>query len=87
MLSLDADSARERYQKIYARFASETAAMDVTGMHVLRRRGRELELLVNGNSADVLARLQARSPEALTTESLTLEEIFVTTLQPGTATA
>ena len=87
VLSLDADTARERYQKIYARFASEPGAMDVTGMHVLRRRGRELELLVNGNSAEVMGRLQARSPEALTTEALTLEEIFVTTLQPGVAGA
>ena len=87
VLSLDADAARERYQKIYARFSSESAAMDLTGMHVLRRRGRELELLVNGNSAEVMGRLQDRSPEALTTESLTLEEIFVTTLQPGLAGA
>jgi hypothetical protein len=38
--------------------------------------------VVNGNSADVLARLKAGSPETLTTEALSLEEIFVTTLQP-----
>ena len=87
VLSLDADSARERYQKIYARFATEPKSLDLAGARVLRQRGREYEVLVNGNAADVLARLQARSPEALTTESLTLEEIFVTTLQPGTATA
>ena len=54
---------------------------------VLRQRGREFEVLVNGNAADVMERLQARSPEALTTESLTLEEIFVTTLQPGAVVA
>ena len=87
VLTLAADAARERYQKIYARFASEPKALDLAGARVLKQRGREFEVLVNGNSADVLARLQARSPEALTTESLTLEEIFVTTLQPGTATA
>jgi ABC-2 type transport system ATP-binding protein len=87
VLSLDADSARERYQKIYARFASEPKALDLAGARVLHQRGREFEVLVNGNAADVMARLQARSPEALTTESLTLEEIFVTTLQPGTAVA
>ena len=28
-------------------------------------------------------RLRARSPEALTTEALSLEEIFVATLQPA----
>jgi hypothetical protein len=54
---------------------------------VLKQRGREFEVLVNGNAADVMARLKARSPEALSTESLTLEEIFVTTLQPGAALA
>ena len=39
-------------------------------------------MLANGNAAAVLERLQALSPEALTTEALTLEEIFVATLQP-----
>jgi len=43
--------------------------------------------VVDGNSADVLARLRARSPEALTTEALSLEEIFVATLEPGAVTA
>ena len=41
------------------------------GAHVAERICRE-----------VLERLKARSPETLTTEALTLEEIFVTTLQP-----
>ncbi len=87
VLTLAADAARERYQKIYARFASEPAGLDLTGVQVLRRAGRELELVANGNAGALLDRLKARSPEALTTESLTLEEIFVTTLQPGVATA
>ena len=86
-LTLDADAARARYQKVYARFASDTGSIDLPGAQVLRRRGREYEVLVNGNAADVIARLQARSPEALTTESLTLEEIFVATLQPGSVSA
>ena len=85
LLTLEADSARERYKKVHARFASEPADLDVAGARVMRRRGREIELLVNGNAADVLARLSAQSPETLTTEALTLEEIFVTTLQPGPA--
>jgi DNA polymerase II small subunit/DNA polymerase delta subunit B len=84
-LTLEADSARERYKKVHARFPSEPAALDVGGARVLRRQGREIELLVNGNASDVLARLSAQSPETLTTEALTLEEIFVTTLQPGPA--
>jgi ABC-2 type transport system ATP-binding protein len=82
VLTLDADAARERYQKIYARFAGTPPPLDLGGARVLRQGGREIEIVVNGNSADVLARLKAGSPETLTTEALSLEEIFVTTLQP-----
>jgi ABC-2 type transport system ATP-binding protein len=82
VLTLSADVARERYQKIYARFAAEPAALDLPGARVLRRQSREVEVLVNGNAADVLDRLRARSPETLTLEALSLEEIFVATLQP-----
>ena len=85
MLTLDADAARTRYQKIYARFSDDPGALDLGGAHVLRRQGREVEIVVNGNAADVTARLKARSPETLTSESLTLEEIFVTTLEPSRA--
>jgi ABC-type multidrug transport system ATPase subunit len=87
VLTLEADAARERYQKIYARFATEPLRLDLAGARVLRRGGRDLEVFVNGNAADVLDRLKARSPEALSTESLTLEEIFVATLQPHGAVA
>ncbi|MDP2391554.1 MAG: hypothetical protein Q8N52_14605, partial [Acidobacteriota bacterium] len=87
VLTLAADAARERYQKIYARFASEPTELDLAGVQVLRRVGREVELVANGNSGALLDRLKARSPEALTSESLTLEEIFVATLQAGGATA
>ena len=85
VLTLDADVARDRYQKIYARFADDPGAIDLGAAHVLRRAGREVEVVVNGNAADVTSRLRARSPETLTTESLTLEEIFVTTLEPSRA--
>jgi ABC-2 type transport system ATP-binding protein len=83
VLTLDADAARDRYQRIYARFLDDPGAIDLNGAHWLRRQSREVEVVVDGNAADVMARLKARSPEALTAEALTLEEIFVTTLQPG----
>ena len=82
VLTLDADAARERYQKIYARFAAEPGNLDLAGASVLRN-GRNVEVLVNGNAGEVLDRLRARSPETLTSEALTLEEIFVATLQPA----
>jgi ABC-2 type transport system ATP-binding protein len=85
VLTLGADTARERYQKIHARFATAPTALNVGDARVLGQRGREVELFVNGNAADVVARLRAQSPESLTTESLTLEEIFVNTLQPQMA--
>jgi hypothetical protein len=86
VLTLEADAARERYQKIYARFAEEPPAFELEGAQILRRRGREIEILANGRSAEVIDRLRARSPEAVTTEALTLEEIFVTALKPEAAT-
>ena len=57
------------------------------GIRVLRRHGREMEIVANGNTAAVVERLRARSPEALTIHALTLEEIFVSTLQPHGAIA
>jgi len=83
VLTLPADVARERYQKIYARFATDPTGIDLLGARLLRQRGREIEVFVNGNAAEVMDRLRARSPEALTTEALSLEEIFVATLQPA----
>jgi hypothetical protein len=47
----------------------------------VHRDGRELELIVNGGGLELLERLRAHNPEALSTESLTLEEIFVATLK------
>jgi ABC-2 type transport system ATP-binding protein len=82
VLTLAADAARERYQKIYARFASEPATLDLAGARVLRKSARDLEIVVNGNSAAMLERLKAYSPEVLSTESLSLEEIFVMAVQP-----
>jgi ABC-2 type transport system ATP-binding protein len=82
VLTLEADAARARFQKIHARFATAPNAIDLPGARVLRQRGRELEILADGNSGDLLDRLRARAPEAITTEALTLEEIFVSTLQP-----
>lgn len=84
VLTLETDDAREQFQKIYARFPSEPARFELPGARVVARRGRELEWFVRGRAAEiamVMDRLTAASPEALSSESLTLEEIFVNTLQ------
>jgi ABC-2 type transport system ATP-binding protein len=85
VLTLDADQARQRYQRIYARFATEPAALDLPGAHAVRRRGREVEVVASGNTAAIIDRLTAHSPETLAAEALSLEEIFVATLQPEEA--
>jgi ABC-2 type transport system ATP-binding protein len=87
VLTLDADAARARYQKIYVRFPSPPQQLDVEGARLLHQHGRELQFVVSGNAKDVRARLAAYSPEAIETEALTLEEIFVTTLQSSGAAA
>ena len=51
------------------------------GLLRTRVEGREVELIANGRSAAILDQLRAMQPEALTTEALTLEEIFMVTLQ------
>ena len=87
VLTLDADAARERYARIRARFAGDPPELTLDGARTVRRGGRDVEIIANGNSAAALERVKALSPEALTTEALTLEEIFVSTLQPSGAAA
>jgi ABC-2 type transport system ATP-binding protein len=87
VLSLEADAARERYQKIHARFPHDPGKVDVGAARVLRRGGRDIEVVVNGNGAEVLDRLRARSPESVAVEALSLEEIFVHAVQPASAGA
>jgi ABC-2 type transport system ATP-binding protein len=81
VLSLTADQARSRYQKITARFPQAIPAVDFP--EALRRRtdGRQLELIVNGSAPAVVHELNFHSPEEVTSESLTLEEVFVATLK------
>lgn len=81
VLTLDADHARERFQKIRARFAQSPPELDLKAALRVRRNGRELELIANGTGAELMERLQQHNPEALSTEALTLEEIFVATLK------
>ncbi len=81
VLTLDADQARERYQKIRARFSQPPPEIDLQGALKVQRNGRELELISNGSSAALIERLKLHKLDSLTTESLTLEEIFVAALK------
>jgi ABC-2 type transport system ATP-binding protein len=86
-LTMDADAARQRFQRIHARFDTTPPALDLAGVRVVRTGTREIEVVVTGDSSQVMARLQAESPIAMTCESLTLEDIFVTTLKSDGAVA
>jgi ABC-2 type transport system ATP-binding protein len=81
VLHLGADEARARHQKIRVRFTETPPKLELPGALQVKSHGRELELVVNGDGAEMLQRLRALSPESLTTETLTLEEIFVATLK------
>jgi ABC-2 type transport system ATP-binding protein len=81
VVTLDSDQARERFQKIRARFAQAPPELDLNAALRVRREGRELELIVNGSGPELLERLRQHNPETLSTEALTLEEIFVAVLK------
>ncbi|HEY5233170.1 MAG TPA: ABC transporter ATP-binding protein [Verrucomicrobiae bacterium] len=76
LLTMEADAARDRFKKIRARFPQELKLELSTALNV-KRAGREMEILANGNGEQLLAELKAHQPEELRVESLSLEEIFV----------
>jgi len=82
VLSLGADAAREQFQRISARFNKALPEMDLAGAKVIRMEGRELEVVVRDDVPGFLDRLRGHSPESVSTEALTLEEIFVAALRP-----
>jgi len=76
LLTMEADAARDRFKKIRARFSQEMK-LNLPGALKIKQAGREMEILSNGNSKSLLAELKSHSPEEITVESLSLEEIFV----------
>lgn len=81
ILTLEADQARNQYQKIRARFVGSAPETSFAGALHVKRNGRELELIANGGGPAIVEQLRALSPESLTSEALTLEEVFVATLR------
>ena len=77
LLTMQAESARDRFQKIRASFTEEPANLKLSGALSVRQSGRDLEVVVNGNRDSVLAEIRARQPAELDCQSLSLEEIFV----------
>ena len=87
LLTMVADEARDRFKKIRARFAQPPARLNLPGALSVKQSGRDVEILANGHSEELLAQLKAYQPEEVQTEALTLEEIFVASnaLKKGSA--
>ena len=81
VLTLESDDARERYQRIRARFAQPAPELDLKAALRVRRNGRELEVIANGAAHEIEERLRQHNPEEISMEALRLEEIFVATLK------
>ncbi len=77
LMTMLADDARERFQKIRVSFTEPPGELNLAGALNVRQSGRDLEILADGNSKELIERLRARQPEELRCDSLTLEEIFV----------
>jgi ABC-2 type transport system ATP-binding protein len=77
LLTMEADSARNRFKKIRVRFAQTPPQLDLAGSLSVRQTGRELEILADGASERLLGVIAAAKPEEVQCESLSLEEIFV----------
>lgn len=81
VLTLESDPARQKFQRIRARFAGDIPQLELPEVLRARRNGRELEVIANGSAARVEEILRAQAPEELAIEALSLEEIFVATLK------
>ena len=77
LMTMAADEARDRFRKIRARFAQPPPTLELPATLGVKQTGREVEILANGGSEEIAARLRALQPEELQVESLTLEEIFI----------
>ena len=81
VLTLEADDARQRYQRIRARFVQPPPEIDLKGALHVRRNGRDMEVVADGAARELELRLRQLKPEDIYTEALSLEEIFVATLK------
>jgi ABC-2 type transport system ATP-binding protein len=77
LLTMEADAARDRFKKIRARFVQTPHQLNLPGALNVKQTGREVEILANGNSDQLMEKLRALQAEDVNCESLSLEEIFV----------
>ena len=80
VLTLESDNARSRYHRIRARYASAIPDIDLNEALRVFRKGRELDVIADGAARKIEQRLRQHNPEQISSEALTLEEVFVVTL-------
>lgn len=80
VLTLESDSARSRYHRIRARYAGAIPDIDLNEALRVFRKGRELDVIADGAARKIEQRLRQHNPEQISSEALTLEEVFVVTL-------
>lgn len=86
ILTTGADEARQNFSRLRAEFEGDVpASSEFSEARSSRREGRTLELIVNGEADQVLKKLHTFRPVSIAKEALTLEEIFLASVQPGKA--
>lgn len=84
VMTADADEARSRFLRVQAEFAQDPPPDSaLPGARTLRRRGRTLEVLIEGDPGPMRQRLEDLGGRDLTVTSLTLEEIFMEVAKSG----
>lgn len=84
VLTAGADEARSKFRRLRAVFEGDApSGAEFHGAKSFRREGRTLELVVNGDGDRVMEQLRSCGPRTVETESLTLEEIFLTSVRGG----
>src|SRR5947199_358955 len=60
LMTMEADDARDRFQKIRASFPQPILGVDLSGALNVRQSGREIEVLADGNSKQLIERLRSK---------------------------
>jgi ABC-type multidrug transport system ATPase subunit len=79
IISLDADTARKKFRKITMFFNGDVPEISHNDIVSVSGEGRELELITNNYSKELIQYLKSCEPEKLKEENLSLEEIFIST--------
>jgi ABC-2 type transport system ATP-binding protein len=79
VLSLESETARQRFKRVRVRFRGEPPVLELPAAVQMRRNGRELEMVIDGEVP--LDAINVHQPESLVCEALSLEEIFLAALR------